>query len=293
MRITVLGTGIMGSAIARNLLRAGHNVVVWNRTRERAEPLARVGAEVAETPGEAAAGADVVLTVLTEWDAVESVMTGPEGALGRMQEGAIWLQMSTVGPAAIERAVKLAEDAGVALVDAPVLGTKEPAERGELVVLDAGPEEALETCGPIFEAIGQKTVRLGKDPGRGSAFKLVLNTWLIGLVESLAETIALAQSLGFEPNLFLETIAGGPLDSPYVQLKGKAMAKEEFPASFPLRLARKDAGLVLEAAEAHGLDLPAIRAALHQLERAQELGLGDEDLAAVAKVARPGVRGRV
>jgi 3-hydroxyisobutyrate dehydrogenase len=286
--VAVLGTGIMGAAIARTLLRAGLRVTVWNRTRGKAEPLRREGAEVADKPDEAAAGADVVLTMLTDWDAVESAMTGPGGALARMRDGAMWLQMSTVGLAGVERARELAESEGVTLVDAPVLGTKEPAERGELIVLASGPNEALDACEPIFAAVGEKTIRLG-EPGRGSAFKLLLNTWLIGLVESLAETLALARVFGFEPEQFLDTISGGPLDVSYAQLKGKAMAGEEFPPSFPLRLARKDAVLVLEAAEARGLDLPGIRSALSQLERAEELGYGDEDLAAVAQVARPGV----
>jgi 3-hydroxyisobutyrate dehydrogenase len=227
--------------------------------------------------------------MLADWDAVESAMTGPDGALNGMSENAIWVQMSTIGVAATERAAELAEETGVTLVDAPVSGTKEPAEKGELIVIVAGPERALDTCEPVFAAIGQKTVRVGAEPGRASAFKLVLNTWLIGLVQSLAETIALARALGFEPELFLETISGGALDSQYAQLKGKAMAQEEFPASFPLRLARKDAGLVVQEAERRELDLPAIRAALRQLERASELGLGDQDLAAVYEAARPGV----
>lgn len=289
MKVAVLGTGIMGSAMARNLLRAGLNVIVWNRTRDKAESLASDGAEVANTPAAAAASTDIVLTMLADWDAVESAMTGPDGALRGMSENAIWLQMSTIGVAAIERAAELAEEAGVTFIDAPVSGTKEPAEKGELLVIAAGPASALDTCEPVFGAIGQKTVRVGAEPGRASAFKLVLNTWLIGLVESLAETIALARVLGFEPELFLETISGGSLDSQYAQWKGKAMAQEEFPASFPLRLAHKDASLVAQEAERRGLDLPAIRAALGQLERALELGLGDQDLAAVYQAARPGV----
>lgn len=207
----------MGSAIARNLLRAGLSVTVWNRTREKAEGLARDGATVASTPAAAAASSDIVLTMLADWDAVES------------------------------------------------------------------------TCERVFGAIGQKTARVGEEPGRASAFKLVLNTWLIGLVESLAETVALARALGFEPELFLETISGGSVDSPYAQIKGKAMAQKEFPPSFPLRLARKDASLVAQEAERRELDLPAIRAALRQLERAQEFGLGDQDLAAVYQAAGPGV----
>lgn len=289
MKVAVLGTGIMGSAIARNLLRAGLSVTVWNRTREKAEGLARDGATVASTPAAAAASSDIVLTMLADWDAVESAMTGPDGALSGMSENTIWLQMSTIGVAAIEGAAGLAEEAGVTLVDAPVSGTKEPAEQGELLVIAAGPESALDTCERVFGAIGQKTARVGEEPGRASAFKLVLNTWLIGLVESLAETVALARALGFEPELFLETISGGSVDSPYAQIKGKAMAQEEFPPSFPLRHARKDASLVVQEAERRELDLPAIRAALRQLERAQELGLGDQDLAAVYQAAGPGV----
>lgn len=292
MRVAVLGTGIMGGPMALNLRRAGLEVAVWNRTREKAEPLSREGAEVAETPGEAAADADVVLTMLSDWDAVESAMTGPDGALARMRQGSIWLQLSTIGVSGIERAAKLMAEGAGTLVDGAVSGTKEPAERGELLVLVAGPEAALDTCEPIFDAIGHKTVRLGEEPGSASAFKLVLNAWLIGFVESLAETVALARALGFEPELFLESIAGGPTDSPYAQLKGKAMADGEFPASFPLRLAHKDAVLVLQAAEAHGLELPAVRATLRQFERAQELGLGDEDLAALAQAVRPGVEQR-
>ena len=284
LKVAVLGTGIMGSAIARDLLRNGLSVTVWNRTRERAEPLAAAGARVASSPAEAAAGSDVVLTMLTDWEAVETAMSGPKGALEAMSENAIWLQMSTIGVAATERAAGLAGAARVALVDAPVSGSREPAEQGELIVLAAGPDEAVDRCRPIFEAVGQKTVRVGSEAGRGSAFKLVLNTWLICLVESLAESVALARAMGFDPELFLETVSGGALDSPYAQAKGKEMAQGQFPASFPLRLAQKDAGLVAEEAEQRELDLPALLAALRQLARALELGLGDQDLAAVYEV---------
>lgn len=290
INVAVLGMGIMGSAIARNLLRAGLGVTVWNRTREKAEALASDGAEVADTPAGAAAGADVVLTMLTDWEAVEAAMAGPEGALGAMSGSAIWVQMSTIGIAGTERAARLAHEAGVTLVDAPVSGTKEPAEEGKLIVLASGPESALDICERVFEAIGQKTVRVGAEPGRGSAFKLVLNAWLVELVESLAETIAFAEALGFEPELFLETISGGALDAPYAQSKGKEMARGEFPTSFPLRHAHKDASLVAQEAEQRGLDLLAIRAALAQLDRALEAGLGDQDVAAVYEALRPGVK---
>jgi 3-hydroxyisobutyrate dehydrogenase len=282
----------MGGAIARDLLRAGLAVTVWNRTRERAAPLAKEGAEIAPTPREAAARADIVLTMLTDWPAVEAAVTGSEGALSGMRAGTIWLQLGTVGSEAIERAAELAEQSGVTLVDGAVSGTKQPAERGELIVLVAGPEQALDSCEPIFGAIGQKTVRLGEELGRASAFKLVLNTWLIGFVESLAEAIALSRALGFAPKLFLETIAGGALDSSYAQLKGGAMSEEEFPPSFPVRLARKDAALVLSAAQAKELELPALGAAFAELELAEKAGLGDDDIAAVVEVVQPAVERR-
>jgi 3-hydroxyisobutyrate dehydrogenase len=282
----------MGSAIARNLLRAALQVTVWNRTRAKAEALATDGATVADTPAEAAGAADVALTMLADWEAVEVAMTGPDGGLAGMRRGTIWLQMSTIGVEATRRAARLAEPAQVVLVDAPVLGTKEPAEQGELVVLASGPERETDACSPIFEAIGNKTVRLDEEPGRGSAFKLVVNTWLIGLVEALSETIALARALDFDPRLFLETISGGPVDVPYAQLKGRMMVEEAFPTSFPVRHAHKDAALVLDAAREHALNLPGLEAALHELEQAQERGHGDEDLAAVVTALRPGVEQR-
>jgi 3-hydroxyisobutyrate dehydrogenase len=241
--VAVLGTGTMGAPMARNLLKAGCGVRAWNRSREKAEPLGDEGAVVASTPAEAADGADVVLTMVADADAVEAVA---DGFLVRMRDDAVWLQMSTIGVAGTRRAAELAGARGVELVDAPVLGTKEPAERGELLVLAAGEDAAVSRCEPVFEAVGSKTVRLGA-VGEASRLKLVLNTWLLALVDGLAETLALAEGLGLEPRLFLETIAGGPLDVGYAQLKGEAMLKQEFAPSFPARLALKDAGLVLEA----------------------------------------------
>ena len=283
LTVAVLGTGTMGAPMARNLLKAGSAVRAWNRTREKAEPLAGEGAVVASTPAEAAEGADVVLTMVADADAVEAVA---DGFLARMRDDAVWLQMSTIGVAGIRRAADLAGERGVELVDAPVLGTKEPAERGELLVLTAGEDEAVSRCEPVFEAVGAKTVRLGA-VGEASRLKLVLNTWLLALVDGLAETLALAEGLGLDPRLFLETIAGGPLDVAYAQLKGEAMLKQEFAPSFPARLALKDATLVLEAAHEAGGELPLVDAVRERFERLVEEGYGDEDMAAVYRVERP------
>ena len=277
--IAVLGAGTMGAPIARNLVQAGFAVRVWNRTRGAAEAIE--GVTVADTPAEAVRGAGLMLTMLTDGRVVAEVAGD---ALDGAGDDTIWIQSSTVGIAATERLAQLAARRGVAFVDAPVLGTKEPAERGELTVLASGPEDALERCEPVFEAIAQKTVRLGP-AGNGTRMKLVLNCWLVTLVEGLAETLALARGLGLDPSLFLEAIAGGPLDLPYAQLKGKLMLAEEFPASFKLRLAAKDARLVVEAAERARLDLPLAETIAERLERGVELGYGDEDMAATYRTS--------
>jgi 3-hydroxyisobutyrate dehydrogenase len=279
--VAVLGTGIMGAPIARNLTR-GFEVRVWNRTREKAEALAADGARVAGSPAEAAQGADFVITMLTDGDAVEAVMSGDDGALSTMSADAIWLQTSTVGVHAIKRLAALAAEHFAAFVDAPVLGTKQPAEQGELLILASGPEELRELCKPVFDTIGSETRWVGTEPGAGSRMKLVLNAWLVGIVEALSETIAFARAIGVEPEQFLDTIDGTPLGLAYAQLKGRPMAAMRFDdVAFPLALAHKDADLVLEAASDAGMELPLLEAVDRQFERAMELGHGDEDLAAV------------
>jgi 3-hydroxyisobutyrate dehydrogenase len=278
--VAVIGTGTMGAPMARNLAAAGLEVSAWNRSREKAEPLTDHGIEVAATATDAAAGADAVLTVLTSGDAVEQVMGG--GVLEAMQDGAVWIQASTIGVAAAERMRESAGSAGVPLVDAPVLGTKQPAEQGALVVLASGPPEQEERCAPVFDAVGSRTLWLG-EAGAGSRMKVIVNSWLTALVTALAETIALARSLGEDPRRFLEVIEGGPLGLPYAELKGSAMIDHQYPPSFSLHLAEKDVGLVLEAAEQAGLRLELTEAVRSRFARAAELGHGEEDMAAVVE----------
>src|SRR3954471_2251733 len=208
LTIALLGTGIMGAPMARNLAQAGHDVRVWNRTRSKAEAIE--GVTVADAPAEAVAGAEVVVTMLSDGGAVEAVWEQAAGAVG---DGAIWWQCSTVGIEATER---LNAAATVPYVDAPVLGTKQPAEEGELTVLASGPAHAVERLAPLFDAVAAKTIRLG-EAGEGTRAKLVLNHWVLSLTAATAETIRLARDLGVDPQLFLDTVAGAPMDSPYAQ----------------------------------------------------------------------------
>jgi 3-hydroxyisobutyrate dehydrogenase len=271
--VAFLGTGIMGFPMARNLAAAGFDVRAWNRTRGKAEPLAEHGVTVVDTPAEAAEGADVLVTMLAAADAVaESVRD--------VRDVPVWAQMSTVGLQATERLTALADEHGMAYVDAPVLGTKKPAEDAQLVVLAAGPAHLRDRLDPIFAAVGREKRWLGDTPGAATRLKVVLNHWILGLTENIGETLAFSRALGVDPALVLGTVEGGAMDSPYLQMKGRAILEEAFDPSFPLRLAVKDADLVLEASREAGIDLPLIEVVRRQFERAVELGHADEDMAA-------------
>jgi 3-hydroxyisobutyrate dehydrogenase len=282
-KVAVLGTGIMGAAMARNLLAEGMEVRAWNRSREKAEPLEEDGAEVADSPADAARGADFLLTMLADADVVEEAIAGD--VLPALAEDGVWLQMSTVGEEGSNRLAETANEHGVDFVDAPVLGTRQPAEQGQLMVLASGPEEIRERSQRIFDAVGSKTVWLG-EAGAGSRLKLVVNNWIVGLLGVLAETVALANSTGVDPARFLETIEGGPLGLPYAQLKGNMMIEEDFPTSFSARLARKDTGLVLDTAEAQDLEMPIARAVAARFDEAIQAGHGEQDMAAIYQATR-------
>lgn len=278
--VALIGAGsTMGRGIGANL--AGEfQVRAWNRTREKIGDLGEDEAvTVCETPREAAEGADVVLTMLSDGDAVLAASEGDDGALAGARAGAIWLQASTIGLEAIARCGELAEQAGVVLVDAPVLGTKKPAEEGQLVILGSGPEQARDLLEPLFEAIGKRTLWVG-EAGAGSRLKVAVNSWIVTVVEGTAEMLALAEAVGIDPQAALDAVADGPLDLPYMRMKAKAMLERDFTPSFRLALAAKDAGLALAAAEEAGLELPMLAAIRERMDAAAETH-GDEDLAAV------------
>ena len=274
--VALLGTGTMGAGMGTNIARAGLPLRAWNRTRDKAEPLTQVGATVADSPAEAVRGADVVLTMLFDADSVAATM---EQAREGLTPGTVWLQQSTVGVEGSDRLVALARDLGVAYVDAPVLGTRGPAESGALVVLAAGPEDVREQVAPILDAIGSRTLWLGA-AGEASRLKLAANAWVITVVEGIAEALALTRSLGLDPALFLEAVAGGAMDAPYVGVKGRAMLAGDFEPSFAVSGAAKDADLIVAAARGAGVELAVVEAARDHLARALAAGHGDQDLSA-------------
>jgi 3-hydroxyisobutyrate dehydrogenase len=272
----------MGFPIARNLARAGISVRAWNRSRDKAQPLEQDGAQICETPEEAAQDADVIVTMLADTDAViESV----QPALERAGEETVWAQMSTIGEQGTDRCVELARERGVTLIDAPVLGTKQPAEEGKLVILASGDQQASELVSPIFDAIGSKTMWVG-DVGAGTRLKIVANSWVLTVTEGCAEAIALAQGLGLDPNLLFDALEGGTLDLPYLRIKGKAILEHNFEPMFRLELAAKDAGLVEESARRCELRLPLFAAIREQMSEAAKEH-ADEDMAATYFASAP------
>jgi 3-hydroxyisobutyrate dehydrogenase len=269
--VALLGTGIMGRGMAANIVKAGIPLIVWNRTREKALGL---GADVAESPETAVKGATIVITILPDAPVVEDVIREAAPA-----PGTIWLQQSTVGVAGSERLAAVAQELGLVYVDAPVLGTKGPAEAGQLTVLASGPDAAREPAAPVFDAIGARTLWLGP-AGQGSRLKLVANSWVLTIVEGVAESLTLARALGLDPQQFLDAVKGGAVDAPYVQVKGAAMLNGDYDAQFPLWGAAKDARLIDEAGRAAGVDLAIIASARRHFERALADGHGDLDMSA-------------
>jgi 3-hydroxyisobutyrate dehydrogenase len=282
--VAFLGTGTMGLPMARHLLEAGFSLRTWNRSPERARPLAEEGAQVFGDPRSAAEGADLMVTMLSDADAV---LETASPALPALAEDAIWLQMGTIGIDGIERCRELAAQASVTLVDAPVLGTRQPAEEAKLVILASGPRPARDRCQPLFNTVGARTMWLG-EAGAGTRCKIVVNSWIVGIGAVLAETISIAEALDVDPQRFFEALEGGALDLPYARLKGKMMIERTFDdASFRLALARKDADLVLAACAAAELEVPVMEAVTARLRRAEDAGHGDKDMAAAYLAPAP------
>ncbi|MGW2086762.1 NAD(P)-dependent oxidoreductase [Streptomyces sp. NPDC001880] len=281
--VAVLGTGIMGSGMARSLLRAGLDVRAWNRTQSKAAPLVVDGATVTETAEEAVRGADVVLTMLNDGPSVAAALAA---AAGGLHAGQVLLQSSTVGPEATADLAQRTADLGPVYLDAPVAGTKQPAEQGALTVFVSGPSAVRAKAEPVLDAIGQRTVWVGEVPGAASRLKLVVNTWVITMVNNIAECLNLAEGLGVDPQTFLDAMKGGSLDSAYLQGKSAAVLSGDLTPSFTLSNALKDTRLILDAARSSGVRLDLVAASADRFLRAEAEGHGDEDMIATYYAGR-------
>jgi 3-hydroxyisobutyrate dehydrogenase len=276
--VAVIGAGIMGSAMARNLVAASLHTTVWDRSAAATEALSADGITVAASPQEAVRDAQVVITMLPTSDVVTSVvLDGPVAQA--FSRGAVWAQMGTIGISGTAEIVRRLDEVrpDVKFVDAPVSGSKGPAEAGQLLILASGPPEANAILSPAFSAIGRKTVWLG-DAGQGSRMKLVINAYMSILIEGVAEALELADELGIDPAKLAETIEGGPLDAPIADAKLHKMESGDFAPEFPLEWALKDVDLAI--ASVQGEPLPLLAALSQQWRAAVDAGYGREDVSA-------------
>ncbi len=283
--VAVLGIGAMGHGMATSALRAGVPTIVWNREPAATRDLAMLGAEVAEAAADAARRAPIVVTMVTDADAVISIARD-QGMLAALAPGAIWVQMSTIGVAGIERvaAMAQAERPDVTLLDAPVSGSRDPAEQGQLTIFASGPEEARPRVTPLFDALGQRTIWVGA-VGTGSRLKLVNNTMLAFTAEAVASSMALARRLGLDAGKVLEAFDGSTLVAPWQAAKLERIAENEFSAQFALSLALKDVHLALQAADDDHFATLACLA--DEWQQGVDQGLGDQDLTVVTRVIEP------
>jgi 3-hydroxyisobutyrate dehydrogenase len=277
--VALLGVGIMGSAMARNLLKAGLPTTVWDRSAAALSPLAAAGATAAASVADAVRDANVVITMLPTAEVVRSVVLDDASALAALRSGAVWVQMGTIGTdATAEIGARLArERPDVLFVDAPVSGSKGPAESGKLLILASGPAAAQSLLGPVFAVLGRATVWLG-EAGLGSKMKLVINAYMATLIEGVAEALELAARLGIDPAQLDEAIEGGPLDAPLADAKLHKMQREDYAPEFPLEWALKDVDLAIDAAD--GTSLPVLAALSRQWHDAVEAGHGRQDVSA-------------
>ena len=276
--VAVLGTGIMGAGMARSLLREGHDVTVWNRSPEKAKPLADDGATVADSAAGAVAGAEVVVTMLFDIEPVLSVMAEVAES---WPAGAVWVQSSTVGVEGTRRVEAFARERGIDVLDAPVLGTKAPAENGQLVWLVSGPSALREKVAGPLDAMGSRTQWVGETLGDASKLKLAVNAWIGTMVNGTAQSVALARGLGLDAAQFLEAVEGQAVDAPYVQLKGRAMLSGDYTPSFELDGVIKDMNLVRDAMTEAGTSTALADAVADRLAAASSSGHGEKDMAAV------------
>jgi 3-hydroxyisobutyrate dehydrogenase-like beta-hydroxyacid dehydrogenase len=275
--VAVVGLGNMGSRMAARLLAAGRDVVVWNRTAERAAPLVEAGATAASSPADAARRADVVITMVADPAALRAVTAEPEGVAAGVGESTTVIEMSTVGPAAVARLAETLPP-GARLLDAPVLGSLVEAEGGTLRIFVGGPARLVEEWTPLLSVLGSP---LHVGPlGAGAAAKLVANTTLFGMLGVLGEALALADGLGLSRDAAFEILASTPIAA-QAERRRPSIESGDYPRRFSLSLARKDADLVIEAAVAAGVDLRLGEAAHSWLREAEEAGRGDEDYSAL------------
>ena len=286
MNIGFAGLGIMGSAMATNLLKAGFNITVWNRSTSKCAPLASMGAAVADSPRALAEHSDIVIAMMANPQAVQLVRDGRDGIIAGLTKGKGYVDMSTVDVETSIESARLAHDKGALFLEAPVGGSRKPAEEATLTIMAAGDRELYESSLPVMEKLGRKIIFLG-ETGQAARMKLANNLVMCGALTALCEGLALASASGLDTAQLLEVLDSGAVSNPMYRLKGPQIAaNKEFPAAFPLKHMQKDLRLALQLAEQSGQTLFATATINELYKSALAEGLGDSDFAAVSRVIR-------
>ncbi|MFB3921921.1 MAG: NAD(P)-dependent oxidoreductase [Terriglobia bacterium] len=279
-RVAFIGLGIMGTPMALNLVKAGFNVMVYNRTRSKCEPLAKAGARVADSPAEAARDAEFIVTIVSDTAAMEEVVCGKGGVLDTVRSGAILIDSSTISPTVSRKLACQLAGKGASMLDAPVTGSKHGAEKGELTFMIGGEKETLERAMPVLRVLGKRHIHCGQQ-GLGLAAKLAMNAILSTMVEIFSEGFVMATKAGVPPQTLLEIMQSSLARSGIIDFKAPFVFKGDFTPYFPLKLMHKDLELAMEAAYAQNLTMPATAAVKEVYGAAKAQGKGDVDYAAV------------
>jgi len=278
-----MGLGIMGTPMAANLLKAGFPVMVYNRSPEKAQPLVQLGAGVASSPKALAKATDVVIAMVTGPEALGGLLWGPDGAGGAFNHNKAFINMSSVAPAYTRDLARELEPTGVTFIDAPVSGTKKPAEDGTLLILAGGPQDKVQELEPVLLAMGKKVIYCGA-AGQGSMMKMFINLLLGLMMEGFAEVLNFGKLGGLPLEAMLDTVFSGPLNCAMFQMKAANLQNNTYPTAFPLKHMTKDAKFVVDTAFELGAPVPVAHTILHLFRIGVAQGWGDEDLSAIAKV---------
>jgi 3-hydroxyisobutyrate dehydrogenase-like beta-hydroxyacid dehydrogenase len=282
-KVGFMGLGLMGSAMAANILKAGHPLTVYNRTIAKAEPLAQLGAEVAPSPKALAQAAEIIIVMVTGPEAIYELLFGPEGAAEAFGPEQVFINMSSVSPSfTLELGKELAPTAA-RFVDAPVSGTRKPAEDAQLVILAGGNRQRVQELEPLFLTMGKKVVYCG-GVGKGSMMKMVINLLLGLMMEGFAEALNFGRLGGLDLEAMLEVVASGAMNAPMFQVKAANIRENNYPAAFPLKHLAKDAKFVVDTAFELGAPVPAGQMLLHLYRLGVAQGWGDEDISAIMRV---------
>ena len=285
MKVGFIGLGSMGAGMSRNLIKAGHDLVVYNRTRSRAQETQSLGAKVADTASEAAVGVEVLITMLADDRAVQDVIFEPGAAIEALPEGAVHISTSTISVDLSRRLAKSHAKRHQNYIAAPVFGRPDAAAAGKLFIVSAGPSESIEKCRGLFAAMGQKTFTIGEDAPAANVIKLSGNFLTTTVIESLAECFSLMRKSGVDPHKFLEVLTESMFSAPVYKTYGGILASEKFePVGFKLPLGFKDNRLLLAAAEEASVPMPMASLMHDRFVAALAQGLENADWSAVARV---------